>query len=356
MVDYKFLKFAYKILQSNLNTLKNPFKLNFVITYNCNLKCKICKIWRKKSVNELTIGEIEKFVKINNFFSWVSLTGGEPFLRKDVVNIVRIFKENCPDFYLLNIPTNGSVPTLITKKVLELVELNIPKIVITISIDGPRDLHNSMRGKNSSWDCAIETFKSLKDIANENIKCFIAYTLTPLNVGTFEQTYNEIKNIVPDLVPSDFHINLFHYSEHYYSNLRCGVKYSPEYKKELSMEIDKIIKMKGRNFNLIKFVEEEYVRLAKKFIETNKTPLQCKALLTSIFMDPSGNIYPCSVWNRKLGNIRDFNYNLRKIFEQEITKQTKKEIKQMKCYNCWSPCEANQTILSNLFSVLKVKY
>ena len=48
-----------------------------------------CSIWKQKPGKELTFDEITEFAKKNNYFRWIGLTGGEPFLRSDIVEIVR---------------------------------------------------------------------------------------------------------------------------------------------------------------------------------------------------------------------------------------------------------------------------
>jgi MoaA/NifB/PqqE/SkfB family radical SAM enzyme len=324
--------------------------LNFAITYRCNLKCKICNIWKKKSTNELTLEEIEKTAKKNNFFSWISLTGGEPFLRKDIVEIVNIFNHQCKNLYLLNIPTNGFLPNLIVKRTKEMLNLGIPKIVITPSLDGPKHIHDLIKGKKGSWERTIKTFKQLKELSekNRNLEVLFSFTLSPFNVGRFKDTIFSVKKIVNDIKISDFHINLFHFSEHFYSNL--GFKIPSNYKKNLIKEIKKINEAKAGYsiIDPIKFIEKEYTKLASRYIETNKIPLICKAIASSLFLDPFGNVYPCIIFNKKLGNIRETNYELSKILNSNFTKSIKIGIRKGKCPHCWTPCEANQTILNSL--------
>ena len=353
----KFLEFGWKVFLSNFGLLSSPYKLNFAVTYKCNLKCKTCNIWKKKSRNELSLQEIEKFTRRNGFFSWVSLTGGEPFLRKDIVEIANAFNQNCDGLYLLNIPTNGSMPSTIVKRVEKMLQLNIPKIIITPSLDGPKKVHDMIRGEKGSWRKTTETFKRLKKLAtkNNNLEILFALTLSPFNVGNFEETVSSVKGIIDDIGADDFHINIFHVSEHFYSNLGFPKKKYQTYTKGLLRELEKIEKFKGHDYlNPIKFIEHEYLKLAKNYVETNKTPLNCRAIDTSVFIDPSGNVYPCTIFCKKLGNVRNADYDLKKILDSAIAKGVKKEIDELKCPACWTPCEANQMIINNIFN-FKVK-
>jgi radical SAM protein with 4Fe4S-binding SPASM domain len=90
----------------------------------------------------------------------------------------------------------------------------------------------------------------------------------------------------------------------------------------------------------------------KKFIETTKTPLTCRAISISIFLDPLGNVFPCTIFSKKLGNIRDNDYDLNKILNSTYAQLLKNDINQSKCPQCWTPCESNQSIMRNLFKCL----
>ena len=86
--------FSKNILLSAFNGLKRPYKITFAITNKCNLKCKTCDIWNREPADELSFEEIDKFFKANRYFSYIDLTGGEIFLRKDLLEITKSVKNN----------------------------------------------------------------------------------------------------------------------------------------------------------------------------------------------------------------------------------------------------------------------
>lgn len=335
-----------KVLLSNFDSLKLPYKLTFAVTYQCNSKCNTCGIWKKPHKNELTLKEIEEFSKNSNFFSWFNLTGGEPFLRNDLVSIVKAFLENSEDFFLLNMTTNGLITNLIHDKVKEILSLNIPKLVTVVSLDGPKEINDKIRTAGS-FDKAIKTYQMLRDLSRnyKNFETFLGYTISPLNLGRVGDTLSAVKEIIPDIKSKDFHFNLFHVSKHYYSNV---VDSLAKNKVQTLKDLELIETMKGMSLNPIRFLEEKYIKLAKRFMEDDKTPLPCKVIQTSCFLDPEGNVYPCTIYDKNLGNIRNYNYYIAKILELDFVNRLKKEIEDLKCPNCWTPCEAYQTISGNL--------
>lgn len=340
------LKLGAKILLTNFGFFC-PYEVNFAITYKCNSRCKTCSIWKKEPTNELTLNEIRKITKNISFIQWVRLTGGEPFLRKDYVEIVKSFDENLPNLYILTTPTNGSLPGLIFKEVKKVLNFFTKRYIITVSLDGSEKIHDEIRGVKNSWKLAIATFQKLKQLEEDhkNFKVFFGYTVSPHNLGFFKQTIKEVKKVIPDVTVDDFHINLFQESEVYYG-VR-SFKLPSNYFKKAIEEVDNILSARERNFDLISLVETKYLELAKKYLKTKKTPINCNIFNLSCFIDPEGNVYPCTVFNRKLENLRDNDYNLKKILDSDKANKVKNEIIENKCPQCWTPCEAHQMILSN---------
>ena len=78
----------------------------------------------------------------------------------------------------------------------------------------------------------------------------------------------------------------------------------------------------------------------------NKMVIPCAALVCSCFIDPFGFVYPCSIYDQKLGNVRETSfYN---IWHSHTANKLRKSIKEGKCPNCWSPCEAEPSFLLSL--------
>lgn len=351
----KTIKLCLNIIKSNFNILKLPYKLNFAITYQCNSRCVQCSIWKKKTKNELRLDEIREFARKSNFFYWYNLTGGEPFLRKDIVDIVKYFLEYSKNLYLLNITTNSFNPTFIYEKVNEILSLRPPNLIVTISLDGNKELHEYIRGVPGSFDKAITLLKMLKELSknNKNFKTFLGYTISPWNLGKIKNTFYSVKDFITSIRPTDFHFNIFHYSSHYYSNLNEKSPCKEEIWKWCALrDLETAEKFKSYTaITPINLIEKSYIRLAKRFIIKNKTPLPCKVLQTSVFIDPLGNVFPCIIYNEKLGNLREVNYDIKKILEKERVKILRNKIIRLRCPNCWTPCEAYQTIVGNFFKL-----
>lgn len=90
-------------------------KVNFSVTYKCNQHCKTCNIWRiyeknpESKEHEFSLEEFDSFFKKNRNLIWISFTGGEPFLRKDISDIL-CSANSSKGLRIISITTNGLLP------------------------------------------------------------------------------------------------------------------------------------------------------------------------------------------------------------------------------------------------------
>lgn len=343
--DLFFLK---SILISNFSRLNFPLKISYAVTYKCNLRCKMCNIWNKSPRNdELTIKEIEAFFKRASKFYWIGITGGEPFLRTDLSEIVDIILTYCSRLTALHFATNG----LLTDKILNLVEYihkqdRKLKVFFTISIDGPALLHDEIRGRVGAWENAINTFKHLKNM--EGVKVQIGFTFSAHNLGRFKDTFILLKEIYPALRFDDINVNIFQKSSFYYENQAMQ---DFDYSKLLN-EIKIILDMDKDTFSINNFLRRRYLRLYPRYLKTKKYPLKCQALSSTCFLDPYGNLFPCLAYNKKLVNVKDMQEELGYIWNEDYAKDLSFECSNNLCPSCWSPCDAYSAIGGSLIKLL----
>ena len=348
----KFAKLTLTALRSNLGPLKNPYKLTFSITYMCQSRCMTCNIWEIKPKGELSLEEIRQFAQKNSHFKWVEITGGEPFLRSDIVEIARAFKENCRDLYVLTMPTNSLCnKDMELAKMEEILKLGIPRVVVTISLDGYRELHDKIRGIPGNFDKAIAMFKGLQELKKRhgNLDMVFGYTMSKFNQGQLEKTYEEVKKLVPEITHNTFHINVGQLSDIYYSN--TGIDMLAE-KAVLAQEIEAFISKREKKVGDVTLIESAFLKKLVKYVQTEQVPLKSRSLDASLFMDSYGNVYPSIMWGRKIGNIRETGFDLAPLWNNAEANEVRSLIKQGKEPKGWTACEAYQTLVGNIKSML----
>jgi radical SAM protein with 4Fe4S-binding SPASM domain len=97
-------------------------------------------------------------------------------------------------------------------------------------------------------------------------------------------------------------------------------------------------------------LENTYLGYLDEFLQTGRTPMPCHALRSSCFVDPWGIVYPCITYSRPIGRLRDTGMRLDPIWNAEETRRVQEEIWNSQCPQCWTACEAYQSILGNVLA------
>ena len=90
-----------------------------------------------------------------------------------------------------------------------------------------------------------------------------------------------------------------------------------------------------------------YLQLLSRYVQTGVTPQPCHALRSSCFVDPWGSVYPCITYARPVGRLRDTGMDLAPIWRSDTAAGLQDEIWKGSCPQCWTACEAYQSILGN---------
>ncbi len=348
----RFMGLSLTALKSNLTTLQKPFKLNFAVTYWCNSRCLTCNIWQMKPKNELSIEEIRAFAEKNNYFKWVELTGGEPFLRNDIVEIAKAFAKSMKSLYVLTMPTNSLLNhDVLLNRIEGIAKLGIPRFVITLSLDGYRELHDKIRGVPGNFDKVMAMASSLHELESKykGFSFFFGYTMSVYNAGQLAKTMQEVKSILPWVDANRFHVNVAQVSDFYYAN--SGSNFAVD-ARAASSEIEYLLSLRKPTLDAAQIVEQAFLKKLVLFLNTGKRPMPTRNLELSLFLDSFGDVYPSIMWNEKLGNIRESGYSLDGILGSERAKQIREKVKKGEEPNAWTSCDAYQALVSNIGHLL----
>ena len=147
-----------------------PVQLTLFLTRRCNSRCRFCFYLSPGSAShgdvsgedlpELSLGEIEKVSASLGSLLWLAFSGGEPFLRQDLVEIAEVFyARNKPCIIL--IPTNGLLPDVIAKNTEEILKRCARStIAVKLSLDGREDVHDRLRGVPGGFARTMEDIRT----------------------------------------------------------------------------------------------------------------------------------------------------------------------------------------------------
>lgn len=327
-----------------------PLQLIFFVTSQCNLRCRHCFYWRelnRPEKKELTLEEIEKIAKNSKLnLLWLSLTGGEPFLRSDLAEIASAF---CKYGKVANIsiPTNAQWKEKtfeITEKMLRLCPDTY--ISVNVSLDGLEKTHDQIRGVKGSFSKAIETFLKMKKLKRfSNFGLSLQTTMVAENQKNLKKLYIFARD---ELKPDFINLNLVRGNPLDSNIKKVNIKY---YEALLSlMEED----VKRGNWEYFKFPFSK-IALARNFLVYRyiaKT-FRMKHYLTPCYssnlsgvINEEGEVYPCEILeNAKIGNLKEVDYNFSKLWFSQKNNEVRKRIAQ-KCF-CTYECAASVNILFN---------
>lgn len=334
------------LLRSTIGRPASPLKLNFCLTYWCQYRCKTCNIWQRKPADELSTDEILAFIRENPGVTWVDLTGGEIFLRPDIDDLLDAVVRGWRRLALLHFPTNGFLTDRIVRGVRKIAGRGPARTIVTVSLDGDEATNDEIRGIKGGFRRQIETFKALRDIPG--VQTVLGVTLSAYNAGRFTQTFEACAREVPGLRIEDVHLNVAQTSEHYYANADItGMRAETG---AIRQELRVYRGLRGRPRTPAAFVESTYLGYLDEFLQTGRTPMPCHALRASCFIDPWGVVYPCITYARPIGRLRETGMRLDPIWNAADTAQVQAEIWRGDCPQCWTACEAYQSILGNVLA------
>ena len=326
-----------------------PYKLTFSCTYSCNSRCATCNIWKrylrdpKNKDAEMTLDEIDGFFKkLGGSLLWLSLTGGEPFLRDDLPEIISSASRHCAHLSLVSLNTNGLETDRILSSVEKILSANKKKkIIVVVSHDSSKELYDRIRGVRGAYMSAQRTIDSLVLLQERfgNLRVGREITIGDYNVNSDLSVSAARSKEIPYATIFSFVDDADYYQLENKDSVTNDADYIPA--------IDKLIRANSIRTPEDIITRVFYKQARKYFLGRRDEMPPCYSSWASVFIDPYGNVKPC-LKMESLGNIREHDMDLRQVLESEEFKSVRRKIRKGSCPGCWTPCEAFQTIAQNL--------
>jgi MoaA/NifB/PqqE/SkfB family radical SAM enzyme len=330
-----------------------PVYLIHFVTEVCNLRCSHCfdffyEEGPKRRPFELSVEEIDQMTRSLGELLFLLPTGGEPFLRPDLPQIVELYYNNC-HLRNMGMPTNGSLTERVVSGVEEILT-RCPQLHfgLDISIDGIGPDHDAIRAKKGLFENCVETYWRLKEIEKRrtNFRVCLEMTIQKYNQDKLDQMYDyfvrEFKtyNILVRIVrgkprdPLEKDVNLDQVQE-FALKLERGIQQGDYYGHAVYPMSDFITarELIGRRIQL-------------NVLRENRFQIPCYAANLMGVIRSNGDVMACELRDDKLGNIRDFHYDFRKLWLSERAKAISSDIIDNKCF-CTHECFMSTNILFN---------
>jgi MoaA/NifB/PqqE/SkfB family radical SAM enzyme len=276
-----------------------PIDAVIAVTYKCQARCNMCSIWQIKKHYDVAP---DVYRKLPDTLRDVNLSGGEPYLRKDLADIVSVVHDRLPHARVV-VSSNGFLGKTLIPRALELREI-FPGIGFGFSIDGVGGKHDEIRGIPGGFEKTTWVVRALKDEGVTNIR--IAFTLTMQNADHMIRVYELSKQLGVDFTMSVSHDSEFFFGQHGTTIMADTARRLGS--EELRRDFERIIrgelasshwKRWGRAFGMYGMYR----------LITDGEPLfySCPGV-DYFYLDPKGDVYPSVLHNYIMGNIVEHDF------------------------------------------------
>jgi len=292
----------------------------------------MCNIWQNHIKNELDPNE---YLKLPSTLTDINITGGEPFLRRDIVEIVANMKKAAPRARLI-LNTNGFMPRKI-KEDMEKIILIDPDFAFRVSIDGIGNVHDAIRGIPGGYERCMETLRAVKELGVKDIG--ISFTL-------MQQNIDELPKVQQLCRKNGYEFSLTVVTN---SPIYFGEK-KEDFRPKRNTKLDRVLQNAAvthlRSYRPKEIIRGWFVKRLLSYVKTGKRVLPCYAGSGFFYMDSAGNVYTCHMKPWIMGNITKQSFDM-------IMSNQRFAPRVASCNDCWMVCTAKSSMRHHLFQVAR---
>ncbi len=311
-----------------------PIDAVIAVTYRCDSRCNMCNIWQLPPGDEMAP---EEYRKLPRTLRDVNITGGEPFLRDDLVEIVNIIYERCCHPRIV-ISTSGFERRRIMHAAPELMRI-ANRIGLAVSLDGIGEKHDEIRGVAGGFDRVVETLKQLRTIGYRNVR--VAFTAQRENVRHLGAVYDLSRQFGYQFTASVAQNSAFYFSTDDNQTVEPL---------DLATELRYVMRKELLSMSPKRWLRAYFYEGVLTHNVAKERILACRGGRDSFFMDPEGAVYPCLTLNKPTGSIRTQSFE--EIWGGAKAHDVRKEVDRCR-EPCWMMCTARTAMMRRPFEPAK---
>ena len=306
---------------------------SIIVTYRCPMRCKMCNIWNNptKVSEEFKPELLEKLPQVNS----VNITGGEPFVREDIEEIVKVLRKKTKRIVF---STSG----FFSDRIIALAR-KYPDLGFRISIEGLSCKNDELRGREGGFDKGLRTLLELRRMGVKDIGFGI--TVSNNNSEDMLHLYGLNRNLKMQFATASFH-NSFYF--HKYDNKVTNVD-------EVCANFDELIQRLMKENSPKSWFRAFFNLGLINYIKGGRRMLPCEAGSENFFVDPYGNVLPCNgmeedCWFDTMGNLHDVS-DFMEIWNSEKAQQVREKVANCP-KSCWMIGSASPVMKKYIGKVL----
>lgn len=321
-----------------------PMTLTYSVTAACQSRCKTCQIGAMfcqdptRAQKDLTLEEVEKIFRTMQPVYFFNMSGGEPFMRDDLPEIVALACKYLKP-RVIHTPTNAILSDKIiqnTEKMIKIVRKYDRTVPVTVkpSIDGVGEKHDEIRGVKGNFKCLLKTIEGLKKLEEK-------YDNFHLELGTVISNFNiddldEIEDFVHSLGVESYRNEVAECRTEFF-NLEDSITPPADvYQrliKDFARKVEENIGKKKKLARTTEAMRVVYYDLAGKILAERRQVIPCYAGVSNVHINYDGGVWPCCVlgYEQEMGNLRDCGYDFQKLWYSSKANEVRRYIKNKNC-------------------------
>ncbi len=266
---------------------------SIITTFRCNAHCHMCNIWKNPTKPAEEISP-EILARLPNGLGRINFTGGEPMLRDDAEELVRVLYPKCRK---LEISTNGYY----TDRLVRLAE-KFPRVMIRVSLEGLPRLNDKLRGVKDGFDHALRTILELKKTNVKDIGFSIV--ICDRNAPDLVTLYDLATELDVEFAQSTMHNSwYFHTATNAINDRDIVAEQMQKFLAALLTSRRRSVSLRAKDWFRAYF----NTRLYQYALSGTSGQQDCSAGTDLFFVDPQGNVLPCNGSDERwiMGNLND---------------------------------------------------
>jgi radical SAM protein with 4Fe4S-binding SPASM domain len=308
-----------------------PINLTVSVTYACSSRCRTCDVWRKRA-EDLRLEEYERvFRSLGRSVAWVTVSGGDQFLRKDLPQIVGLIRAQLEPS-VINLPMNGLLTRRIEELLPEIARQSAgSQLVLNLSVDDLGESHDAIRGHRQSFANVMRAFRFARELQRSyrHVVVGIHTVISKLNVERIAEISRELLALDPDSYICEVAENRVELG-----TMEKDITPSAEQFAPVARLLQERIRQRpaaNPTARLVQALRLQYYNLVGAILREQRQVIPCYAGWASAHIAPDGDVWGCCVRAEPMGNLRQEGFDFDRVWMSERAERFRRSVRAREC-------------------------
>jgi MoaA/NifB/PqqE/SkfB family radical SAM enzyme len=325
-----------------------PLHLVFFVTNVCDFACQHCFLIANGELNDrsrraLSLDEIEAVARSVPSLFALSLTGGEPFLRKDYPEVVALFARHTR-MQTLSTVSNGVQTDRILPPLERVLAETKLDVFLTISLDGSAATHDIIRRKPGAFGRTLATIRELQALRERYPR--FALGINSTYIGSNYADLMELYDVLEDIRPHFVTLNMMRGRD--WTDLPLGLS-ADEYRRLNDRKNALMARVAGTRTltqRLMRAKDAVMTELVAHTHERQASLFPCYGGRLFGVLKDNGDVFPCEQLTTPFGNVRDEGLDFMRVWRSGVAERERRFIVDRRCH-CTYECVMSANVLFN---------